>query len=381
VNDLAATQDQGANPDLSTSRDLAATPDFATPDLPHQPIVDLALPDLSQSTADLAMPGGAFPWLKLQAGVWGICGLTTTHSLYCWGANPDNGQTNASPTPAAGGMTFDSVDVDAHVCGLKNGQLYCWGLNDQGQAGVTSATPAAVFAGMTFASVSAGRSESCALTPAGALYCWGGAYGAPGNGANLVAGSYQAVSASQDLVCALDATGGAHCWGANAATFGALGGQTYVAISADFRSACGLVADGSAWCWGDNSNCSLGIGVAGTYEPTPKSVALPNGVKLRDLQMGCFASCGLSTTGDVYCWNARNTWGTLGNGATDMAPHPTPTKVPGLPTMASITVGKGTEFICGLSVTGQRWCWGTDMYGQLGSGNITNVVPSPIQVP
>jgi alpha-tubulin suppressor-like RCC1 family protein len=365
-------------------------PDLAMPDLamPDLTMPDLAMPDLAPIAdltplADLAVDGGSlpFPWLRLQAGIWGICGLTIPHALYCWGANPDDGQTDPSPKPAGNGMAFDAVDVAAHVCGLKNGQLYCWGLNDQGQAGVTSATPAPIFVGAPFASVSAGRSQSCAITPGGALYCWGGAYGVPGSPSNLIAGTYKAVSSSQDLVCALDSTGTAICWGANAANFGALGGQTYTAISAEFLSACGLATDGSAYCWGDNTTCSLGIGVSGTQEPTPKQVVLPNGVKLVDIQMGCFASCGLSTTGDVYCWNARNTYGTLGNGATDGAAHPTPTRVPGIPPLASITVGKGTEYICGLTANLQRWCWGTDIYGELGDGNIRTAVPSPEQVP
>ena len=69
-----------------------------------------------------------------------------------------------------------------HTCALTSaGAAYCWGWNDDGRIGDGNVgvdrrnAPVAVSmpAGVTFASISAGYSHTCALTSAGVAYCWG----------------------------------------------------------------------------------------------------------------------------------------------------------------------------------------------------------------
>ena len=67
---------------------------------------------------------------------------------------------------------------DKFACAVGAGIVQCWGNNDYGQLGngtaKASAASAPVFGiGGTPASVSAGGTSACALTEAGAVYCWG----------------------------------------------------------------------------------------------------------------------------------------------------------------------------------------------------------------
>lgn len=323
----------------------------------------------------------ALPWQTIEAGTWGMCGLTQTKLLYCWGTDPTTVLPDIFPVPAGAGMTFDSISTSSsHVCGLKGGALYCWGAsNDQGQAGVNSTVPTPLLAGTTFASVDAGRTQSCAITTAGALSCWGKGYGAPGDAKNALPGSFKEVSSSQDLVAALDTAGSIHCYGANSGACSGLSGS-YTHVTAEWQMACGLTSAGQALCTGNSGQtCYLGHGAANPPIGTKVAVSLPAGVKLADVQAGCFASCGLATNGDVYCWG-RNLTGILGDGTTSGVAL-APVKVPGLPPAVKLAVGRGTEAACILSASGERWCWGSNYDGGAGIGYTSKAVPTATRGP
>src|SRR2546430_1139423 len=122
----------------------------------------------------------------------------------------------------------------SHTCGVTPaGATYCWGLNGSGQLGngdaamATQLTPVLVAApaGVTFATVSAGDYHTCGLTPGGVAYCWGdGIEGQVGDGATQirltpvpVSGglTFRAVSAGQLHTCGVTPVGAAYCWGSN----------------------------------------------------------------------------------------------------------------------------------------------------------------------
>ena len=126
------------------------------------------------------------------------CALTAGGKAYCWGVNSQgrlgNNSTADSRIPAAvqmpAGVSFQSITAGGnHTCALATtGKAYCWGWNNQGQLGNNSATnsliPVAVQmpAGVSFQSISAGNSHTCALTTEGKAYCWGwNGYGQLGN--------------------------------------------------------------------------------------------------------------------------------------------------------------------------------------------------------
>ena len=78
-------------------------------------------------------------------------------------------------------MAFTQVSTGTHhACALTSaGKAYCWGNDANGQAGDGAPfqgkvlTPVAVQTEAVFTRISAGGYHSCALTAAGALYCWG----------------------------------------------------------------------------------------------------------------------------------------------------------------------------------------------------------------
>jgi alpha-tubulin suppressor-like RCC1 family protein len=150
----------------------------------------------------------------------------------------------ATPTAVGGGLTYQAITAAAlHTCGLaSNGAAYCWGGNPHGQLGdgsiVSRVHPTAVLGGLTFQAITAWGIHTCGLTLAGAAYCWGeNAAGEIGDGTAATAPrtptavlgglTFQAISAGGDsgsgrgMTCALTLAGAAYCWGDN--TWGQLG--------------------------------------------------------------------------------------------------------------------------------------------------------------
>jgi hypothetical protein len=341
-----------------------------------------AEPDAGPSDAgpiDSGTPdaSGSVTWRSLHAGIFASYALAFDGAAYGWGSvgTLGNGTVVAEsvlwPTRAANGKTFDQLSVADHACGITGGDLFCWGSNDVGQTGGSNGTcnlapcqtvPLAILPGTKFARVSSGRTQTCAITTAGTLTCWGSS----GTTSSVPTGTYKEVASSQDLACALDTNGIAHCWGPNSASFGSLAQRPLTTISADFQMACGVGTGGEGYCWGTTGTCYVGTMNPG---PSPSLLAIPGGVPLIDIQAGCFASCALATTGTVYCWG-RGSNGALGVGDTTFSTS-TPVPIPGLPPMASIAVSNGAEWACGLTAGGERWCWGTNFEGQLGDGTTT----------
>jgi alpha-tubulin suppressor-like RCC1 family protein len=147
--------------------------------------------------------------------------------------------------------------------------------------------------------------HACALTPAGAAWCWGGNTAGQRGDSTI--------------------TGGA--------TPGPVsGGLAFRLLSAGTAHTCGLTADGSAWCWGSNADGRLGStpgaeSCAGLpCSTTP--VAVSGGLRFVTISAGGAHTCGIATDGVAYCWGA-NAAGQLGDGST--ASSAAPVRVVGQP--------------------------------------------------
>src|SRR5664280_2438401 len=207
--------------------------------------------------------------------------------------------------------------------------------------------------------------------------------------ATFVAGPVQPASATLAPVqvvtgyahtCALVPSGQAYCWGLN--NHGQLGdnttterhtpvavqqgGVTFASISADGEQTCGLTSAGAAYCWGQNEYGKLGNNNTAD-QPKPDAV-LQGAVTFTSISAGRRDTCGLTIAGQAYCWGF-NLYGQLGdNTNTDRW---TPVAVQqGAVTFTSITAGWYEA--CGITSVGAAWCWGYNGDGELGDNTTTN---------
>ena len=131
---------------------------------------------------------GVVVFASLSAGLGShTCGLTSTGSAFCWGANAfgalGDGTTTSrfSPVPVSGGLVFAQIIAGGfigHTCGVTTaGKAYCWGENEVGAIGdgtlLDPLIPSAVAGGHSFSRLDAGFRHTCGRTTAGSLYCWG----------------------------------------------------------------------------------------------------------------------------------------------------------------------------------------------------------------
>jgi len=304
------------------------------------------------------------------------------------------------------------IDVgDFGTCAVNTGgHVFCWGSNRSGNLGVPPDTgyqyvPGAVLGG-TFSTVSVGESHVCALDSAGAAWCWGQVptpFGIPplphSSRPAAVAGgqTFTRLSAGWIATCAIATGGGAWCWGQNtsgvlgtgdftqrAAPTAVAGGGAFTAVTVGSEFACALDGAGAAWCWGDNDSGQLGTGGTGGAQPLPQAVT--GGLTFTDVTAGATHVCGLTASGEAWCWGS-NVYGELGTG--DTVGASAPRQVTGGHTFTQISAGD--EFTCGVDPAGRIWCWGWNLYGNLGNGEAdldatvntypfypTHPVPTPV---
>ncbi|MGH7735129.1 MAG: hypothetical protein ACREOE_15940, partial [Gemmatimonadales bacterium] len=167
--------------------------------------------------------------------------------------------------------------------------------------------------------LSSGGDASCVVTADSTAYCWGRGFGpapvvwdagvkfrwvsvslaaAPTSYVCGVTGSKQVVCQGTALV---DSTGS---WSLGASP-SVVVNDTADTISAGGSHFCGVNASHAIWCWGQ-----YGAGVRGdSIVPAGRdSFDVPGkvagGVSWADVAAGMDHTCGLATTGAVYCWGA-----------------------------------------------------------------------------
>jgi alpha-tubulin suppressor-like RCC1 family protein len=304
------------------------------------------------------------------------CGLAPGGAAYCWGYGDGLGDGQAggySDTPAlvSGGIAFASITTGdnfqslGHTCALTAaGAAYCWGSNDFGQLGdgtlEDSTAPVPVAGGFHFASISAGGRHTCALTTSGAAYCWG-------NDSDGQLGVGAVTPDTEQYTTPVPVTGG----------------LLFTSISAGgfyYGFTCAVAIGGTAYCWGDESWGELGNGVLDS-EPSPVVVATP--VTFASVSAGGYGACGVSLSGDGYCWG-EDTFGELGTGAPAsetcfLGDACSTTPVPVAGGLAFQSIVEGTNYACGIASSGATYCWGAGGNGQIGNGDGVNE-PAPALV-
>ena len=339
---------------------------------------------------------------------------TTTSTAYCWGYNPDgelgDGTTAQSTTPVAvsGGLSFSSISSSSsgsHVCGVQTSsqRIYCWGERMSGAYGdnaeqLSRSVPVAPAAGLTTAGLVLGVNTTCALT-SGQAKCWGGSsFGQIGDNTSIDrikptvvqqgATSFTALSAGGNFNCGLAATSQkAFCWGQNSSgqlgdtttgtrlvpTAVSQGATTFTQLATGRATACGLTSGGQTYCWGSSSNGQVGDNNT-TNRTAPVTVS-QGGAVYSAIVGGSSHMCGLSS-GQAWCWGL-NSSGQLGNNSTTDQSSPVAVQQGGATYVSLTAGGKST---CGLTSGGQAYCWGSNLYGQLGdSSTVDKLVPVAVQ--
>lgn len=196
--------------------------------------------------------------------------------------------------------------------------------------------------------------------------------------------TYSVVSAGAQSTCAVDPEERAWCWGSDWA--GALGrgeprtftssptpgevagGHRFRSISVGGNTACGLAEAGGTYCWGDNVHGKVGNGTDGLTGPFVSGPGEParvvGGLGFVHVSVGLFHTCALAGGGAVYCWGS-NSWGQAGSGSWGFESVTEPSLVVGDVEFAALSTGGGHT--CGLTATGKAYCWGLNIGGQLGS--------------
>ena len=337
------------------------------------------------------------PWLQLRQLVNGrdsYCGLTTSRVMYCWGRYiGQTSLTSATLQQIVSGSTNQQILPniislgEEHQCVVDlAGQQFCTGYNGHGQLGDgTVATPSQgtyVFtvspgwfpAGtqLLIAKTAAGQEHNCAVrryNPSDVNsrkpVCWGqNESGELGNGTILN-------KATPDTITMPPGVTGFD--------------STSIVVGAQYS--CGIASApvaGQAYCWGNNAFGQLGKGGAVTNasrDSVPQPVA-QGSVAFVSMAAGEFHTCAIATTGDAYCWG-RNDYGQLGDGT--RTNQTAPVLVQGGLKFRSLSVGE--LFTCGIvaplgtpgvqsSLPGVLYCWGDNVFGQLGQGTAVNNAPS-----
>jgi len=187
--------------------------------------------------------------------------------------------------------------------------------------------------------------------------------------------------------CGITSSGGAKCWGYNAngglgdgtttdrATPTAVSGLAsgVAAIGVGGYHSCALTTAGGLKCWGNNGNGQVGNGQVGSSVLTPVDVSgLTSGVSA--IAGGEFYTCALTTSGGVKCWG-DNADGELGDGT--QSNRATPVNVSGL-TSGVKAIAAGYSHTCALTTSGGVKCWGYNVNGELGIGELGNGTTHPI---
>ena len=361
--------------------------------------------------------------VAIDAGWEHSCAVHAAGGISCWGDDSrgelgDGEKVEYMTTPVRVSGITDALDVATghwHTCALHTtGEVSCWGSNHDGQLGngqmgshqSNSAVPVSVEGITDATAIDAGGEHSCAVHISGEVSCWGdnwkGEIGNGRRGANLdspipvtALGFIDAVAVSTGTshTCALHATGKVSCWGDN--EFGQIGNAQSIrtslepvvvvptevmgindatAVSVGETFTCASRESGEISCWGNNSFGQLGSFEDGQLSSVPVSVLAIDDATLMDA--GSHHACAIRRSGEAFCWG-DNLFGQLGNGREEVY-TPKTVKVGGI--SDATDVAAAGAFTCALHETGEVSCWGRSWKGRVGDHATGNAPPRPIKV-
>lgn len=212
---------------------------------------------------------------------------------------------------------------------------------------------------------------------------------------DLLPASHRVVQTGGNLgtSVALTADGELYTWGSN--TYGQLGngstedsvepvrvnfpeGVIITSVATGSMHSIATGSDGNLYAWGDNSAGQLGVGNTETAR-TPQRVRAPEGITLTSVHATVVNSVALGSDGNVYSWGS-NLYGQLGTGDTEGSSLPIAAQTPGDIRYSAVTAGR--NFTIALGSDRLAYSWGQNQNGQLGSGNLLDsALPVAVVLP
>jgi len=325
----------------------------------------------------------------------------------------DGGGATAGTSGSAGaenppGPTLVALSLSAtHAATLSASRLWSWGANESGELGqgdtLERHTPTEVVSSVRFAALAAGGDAqaqhcfTCALDGSGSAYCWGANdRGQLGQGDRTdrtspvrvtLPAAARVITTDFSHVCAVLDDNRLFCWGRNAE--GELGQDDRVPPNSDdtIRDAlepvevpggdfsladagdghtCAIRLDGSLWCWGRNTNRQLG-----TSDETQIRHPIQVGTDTDWLKIDSGQQFSLALKRDHSLWG----WGlNVGYATSDGKPLPVDADQIDTPTRFGTDadwkmISTRVFHSCALKQSGELWCWGRNIEGQLGTGD------------
>lgn len=279
---------------------------------------------------------------------------------------------------------------------------------------------------------------ACGVQIQGGGDAGGGSGGEGGRTTNVTtsaapAGAWE-IAAAGDNTCVLSPAGHVACWGSNETGQLGLGdfvdrktptwipgleGVVEIAM-ADFTT-CARKADSGVWCWGMNAYAELGATTPTCNQLGYPCSAVPVLAEVGDVARmgaGTHHVCAVTTAGGLECWGAfpspdaagyrvqsvtagyshtcarfdpapgedpsrnvvcfgKNAEGELGTGNVQSF---STTPIVGGPAGGFTEIASGMDFTCGVSAGQEVLCWGQNVFGALGLGVPTDL-PYPEECP
>lgn len=271
---------------------------------------------------------------------------------------------------------------DGHICARQtDGRVFCWGhgrysaLDDRREH--FSPTEILVLEGareMAFGEVAGG----CAILEALGVVCWGDAgLGAPRSAMDLPmlvrfdAPGARALTVGKSNACATSQVGSVRCWGGRGILHRELQGREEPSVVFDLVRGVRAASLGRELCVVEESGEAACL--------TRHKQEIQRLLLARDVAQIASSSnhtCFVREGGQVYCWGG-NVYGQLGVG--DTTPRGAAVPVGSLVQKPVERVAVGPLHSCALTRAGQVYCWGDNRWGQLGDGTLIDRL-SPVEV-
>jgi alpha-tubulin suppressor-like RCC1 family protein len=150
------------------------------------------------------------------------------------------------------------------------------------------------------------------------------------------------------------------------------GGTNWQLVSTGHYFSAAIKTDGTLWTWGQNFIGGLGDNTTVSKSSPVQTIASGNNwkqVSTTDVHTGA-----IKTDGTLWLWG-QNDYGQLGTGGTTSVSSPVQT-VSGGTNWKLVTCGSYQT--AAIKTDGTLWTWGSNVFGQLGTGNTVDI-RSPVQ--